>query len=161
MLSNILKSGFWQNDIVVLAIVFAFFYLYGLYLGRHRVISFILAFYPARFLYGICPFTSDLMFLKGDSLLLLNKVILFLIFLIPLDILISRYIFSESTYGEAKFFRIGGFAIASVILVLVFSYSFVSLDSVHKFSPMIELLFNGSYRLFWWSIAPLAILFVL
>ena len=48
-----------------------------------------------------------------------------------------------------------------VILILLFSYSVISLDSVHHFSPTDSGLFTGADRIFWWQLAPLGLLFVL
>ncbi len=99
--------------------------------------------------------------MKGESLLLLNKVLIFLVFWIVLDILIGRYVFQDSGYGSMHYARLAGYAVAMVIIVMIFSYSIVSLDVVHNFSPSIDVIFTGADRLFWWLLAPLALLFVL
>ena len=104
---------------------------------------------------------ENLLLLKGEPLLLLNKVLIFLLFLVPLTILIGRYVFQDSGYGSAHYLRCAGYALSMIILILLFSYSIVSLDSVHNFSPMISNLFTGADRIFWWHLAPLALLFVL
>lgn len=149
------------SDIFVLIILFALFFFYALYFGKNTVIATILAFYPAQYFYQNFPFMNSLLFMKGDSLLLLNKILIFLLFLIPLVILLGRYVFHDSGYGSAHYMRSVGYALAMIILVLIFSYSIVSLDSIHSFSPTISTLFTGADRIFWWNLAPLALLFVL
>ncbi len=51
-------------------------------MGKSRIISLILAFYPARLLFENFPFMSKLLVLDGPNLLLLNKVLIFLLFLV-------------------------------------------------------------------------------
>lgn len=163
VVSNFFNSGIWyfSGDVVILITIFAIFLVYALYFGKNRIISLLLAFYPAELLYKSFPFLDKLLFLKGDSLLLLNKVLIFLVFLVLLDIMIGRYVFHDSGYGSSHYMRMAGYALAMVIVVLLFSYSIINLDTVHNFSPSIDALFTGADRIFWWHLAPLALLFVL
>lgn len=163
-ITNFFSGGVTQylsSDIVILVLIFIFFFVYALYLGKGAIISLILAFYPAQFFFEHFPFINKAMFLKGDSLILLNKVLIFLLFLIPLTILFSRYVFHDSGYGSMHYVKIAGYALLCVALVLVFSYSIISLDSIHNFSPTIDALFTGVDRIFYWNIAPIAVLFFL
>jgi hypothetical protein len=153
--------GLASMDAVVIVGLFILFFAYAMYFGRSRVISIILAFYPAQFLYEHFPFFDKLLLLKGESLLTLNKVVIFLLFFIPLDIIIARYIFSESEYGSSKVFRIAGFSLAGVILVLLFTYSVVSLDSLYNFNSMIDNLFSSTNNIFYWNLVPIILLFFL
>lgn len=150
-----------SSDIFILVAVFVIFFIYALSFGKNSIISLILAFYPTQLLYEHFPFMNSLLVLKGDWLLLLNKVLIFLVFLIPLYILINRYVFHDSGYGGTHYARMIGYAAAMVIIVLIFSYSIISLDAIHNFSPSIDVLFTGTDRIFWWQLAPLAILFIL
>jgi hypothetical protein len=149
------------SDIFILVILFVIFFFYALYFGKNTIIATILAFYPAQFFYQNFPFMNSLLVLKGDSLLLLNKVLIFLLFLIPLTILIGRYVFQDSGYGSAHYFRSAAYSLAMIILVLIFDYSVVSLGLIHNFSPTISTLFTGANYIFLWNLAPLVLLFVL
>lgn len=163
-ITNFFSGGVTQylsNDIVILVLLFIFFFVYALYLGKGAIISLILAFYPAQFFFEHFPFISQTMLLKGDSLLLVNKALVFMLFLVPLTILFGRYVFHDSGYGSMHYARMAGYALLCVVLVLVFSYSVISLDGVHNFSPAIDALFTGVDRIFYWNIAPIAILFFL
>lgn len=150
------------TDIFVLLTLFLIFFLYGWYFGKARIISFLLAFYPAVFFYKMFPFEKEFIVLHGDKLVVFNYVLIFLLFLIPLSIMIGRYIFSDSGFGgSTHYVRIGGFSLAAVILVLIFSYSIINLDIFYNFSPTIDAFFSPDIKLFWWNLAPIALLFVL
>ena len=162
-ITNFLHGGgtYFSSDIFILVILFIIFFAYAIYFGKNNIISLILAFYPAQLFYEHFPFINSLLVLKGDSLLILNKVLIFLLFLIPFSILIGRYIFKDSGYGSMHYVRIAGYAVAMVILVLIFSYSIISLDVFHNFSPSIDVLFTPGNHIFWWNLAPLLLLFFL
>ena len=162
-ITNFLHGGgtYFSSDIITLLVLFIIFFVYALYLGKNQIISLILAFYPAQLFYEHFPFLNSLLVLKGESMLLLNKIIIFLLFLIPLTILIGRYVFKDSGYGTMHYARMAGYSVAVVILILIFSFSVVSLDGIHNFSPSIDVLFNTKEHLFFWTLAPLGLLFIL
>ncbi|OHB13335.1 MAG: hypothetical protein A2Y49_00545 [Candidatus Zambryskibacteria bacterium RIFCSPLOWO2_12_39_8] len=146
----------------VLVVLFIIFLAYTLFFGRKMMISLILAFYPATLLYKTFPFIQKLLVVSGDKFLIINKIVIFLVFLVPLFIIISRYISSESSYtGSSHIIRTVGLAIVGVILILLFSYSTVSLDPIYNFSSSIDILFSTTDRVFWWNLAPLLVLAVL
>ena len=147
------------TDIVSLFVVFLVFFFYTMYFGKGRIISAVFAYYPAVLLYNIFPFGEKVLLAQGENLLILNKIGLFLVFFIPLNIIINRYIFAESVHiGASHVFRTAGFAIALLIMILLFSHTIVSLDIIHHFSPMINGLFTGTTRIFLWNLAPLVLL---
>ena len=160
-LTRVLKiGGILSSDFIILATVFVVFFIYALYFGKNRIISFIISFYPAVFLYKIFPFGSKLIILQGDKLIALNKIIIFFIFFLPLNIIINRYITGS---GNANFhpLRLIGFAVAGLALTLIFSYSIIDLSLFYHFSTPIEDLFSGATRIFLWNLLPLAILAIL
>lgn len=161
MFANFFSSPSLTTDITVIAVLFLLFSAYAWYAGRSRIISLILAYYPAVFFYTSFPYMDKVLILQGDALLLANKIIIFVIFLIVFDIIISRYIFSESGYGGGHAFRTMGFSLAAVIVVLVFVHSIVDIGDIYTFSPVIENLFETADRIFLWNLAPLALLCVL
>ena len=151
-----------SSDMVVLAGIFFVFFFYALYFGRNRIISLIFSFYPAVILYQICPYIDKLVILNGEKLILLNKLAIFLIFFLPLNIIINRYIFAESGYsGASHIFRTVGFALCALVLFMLFTYTVINLDTLHDFSPTIDTLFNGGSRLFIWYLAPIVLLTIL
>ncbi len=148
------SSSALTNDSIVLITLFVLFATYGLYFGKGRIISLLLAFYPAAFLFQNFPYTSKLLFLHGAQPEAFNKFLIFLLFLVPLDIIIGRFIFSESGYGGSfHFVRVAGLALIGVILTLVMIYSVVNLDAFYNFSPTLDSLFVPT-NIFWWLIGP-------
>ncbi len=143
------------NDFILLGIIFVLLTVYGIYLGRNRLISFILSFYAATFLYNIFPFTEKLMFSTKGDWVVLNKILIFLMFFLPLNIIINKHLSAsyESVSGKGVL-KTSLFAIMALALILVFSYSVVNFDSYYNFSPTIDALFTES-RIFWWQLAPL------
>ncbi|MBI4155810.1 MAG: hypothetical protein HY507_01085, partial [Candidatus Zambryskibacteria bacterium] len=75
-------GGILSSDLAVLIIVFLAFFFYGMYFGRNMLVSLILSYYPSVFLFQNFPFIDKLIFLSGNKLVVLNKVVIFLIFLI-------------------------------------------------------------------------------
>ena len=151
-----------STDVIVLAGIFFVFFFYALYFGRNRVISLIFAFYRATFLYQIFPYIDKLIILQGDKFIVLNKLAIFLIFFLPLNIIINRYIFAESGHsGASHIFRITGFSLCCLVLFMLFSYNIINLNLFYNFSPTIGALFIGTTRLFLWNLAPLALLTIL
>ena len=147
-------------DLLVLGGLFLLFFAYAMYFGKDRIISLILAFYPAQLLYKIFPFLDKLLVLKGGLWLVVNRIFIFLLFLIPINIIIARYVFSDSGYGSQKIFRVAGFSLVGVILVLIFNYSVINFGPIYNFSESIGSLFSPD-KIFYWDLASLGILFFL
>lgn len=140
-------------------IFFLIFFAYVMYFGRGMLVSFLIAFYPATILYKSFPFLDKLTVLSGDKLILLNKIGIFLLFLIPLTIIIDRYILSLSDYmAPTVILRNIGLALSAVVLIVLFSYSTLNYDLLHDFSPKIDSLFTSNHSTFYWSLAPIALL---
>jgi hypothetical protein len=162
MFSEAIKSlGHISMDVVVLAGLFILFLAYGIYFGRDKIISALLSFYPAEFLFEHFPFLSKLIFLHGDLYILLNKVLIFLVFFVPINIIVARFVFSDSGYGSVKVLRIAGLSLAAVVSILLFTYSVLNLDLAYNFGGAIDSLFSSPERIFYWRLVPLGILFLL
>lgn len=149
---------FLSGDMLFFVVTFILFGIFTLYGGRGRMISLILAYYPASILFNSLPFISKLLILQ-DKMLVVNKIAIFLIFLVPLSIILNSYIFSESIHSGAQhLFRTGGFALIALILVVMFSYSLVNYDVFHNFSASVDTLFNPASRVFYWNLGIFALL---
>lgn len=150
-----------SSDVVFLGVLLVIFFAFTMYFGRGRIISLILSFYPATLLYKSFPF-MDKLAMDGDMAVTYGKIGIFLIFLIPINIVIGKYVFSESFYtGGEHIFRNIGLSLTLVILIILFSYNTVNFDALHNFSPAIDAIFSGADRTFWWNIAPIILLGVL
>ncbi len=167
MTASVLSAGtvkltsFFTGDILFLAILFVIFFVYAIYLGRSRMISLILSFYPATLLYKTFPFIDKITASTGNTLLLV-KFGIFLVFLIPINLIIGRYMFSELIHvRSSNIIQTIGLSIVMVIMIIMFSYNTINFDSLHNFSPMMDAIFAGSDRVFWWNLAPIVLLAVL
>ena len=155
-------GGIFSSDIGFLIAAFVVILGLAFFIGRSSLIALILSFYPASLLYKTFPFASKAIFLKGDMLITFNKIGLFLLFLVPITIIIGRFIFSASDYGRGDgTLRLFGLSIAFLILVVFFSYNVVNYDVFHNFGPQIDAIFTITDSQFYWNIAPMALLAVL
>ena len=151
-----------SGDLIFIISIFIILFALTMYFGRGRAVSLILAFYPATLLYTTFPFLEKLMFLGGEKLLVLNKLAVFLVFLIPISIIINRFVFSASEYtGSNNMVRSGGLALSILILIMVFSYGTLNLDIFHDFGPQIDSLFSTANLVFYWNLASIALLALL
>lgn len=149
---------FLKGDMLFFVVGFILFLIFALYAGKGRVISLILAYYPASILFSTLPFLNKLLVLQ-DKMLVLNKMAVFLIFLIPLSIIINSYVFSESMHtGAEHLFRTAGLALIMLALVVSFSYSVVNYDVFHNFTASTDALFNPISRIFYMNVGIFAIL---
>lgn len=155
-------GGIFASDIGFLIALFLVILGLAFFIGRSSLIALILSFYPASLLYKTFPFASKAIFLKGDMLLTFNKLGLFLLFLIPITIIIGKFIFSASEYGRGDGnLRLFGLSIAFLILVVFFSYNVVSYDVFHNYGAQIDTIFTITDSQFYWNVAPIALLAVL
>ncbi len=160
-MSSILSQvqAFLASDPIFFVVVFVIFGAATLYFGRGWMVSFILSFFPASILYTAFPFLEKLLVLKGDNLLPLNKLVIFLLFLVPICIIVKKFIYAESIdSGSMHFLRTGIFALIGLVLVVMLSYSTVNYDAYHNFSPTIDTLFTPVTRIFYWNIGIFGLL---
>lgn len=159
--STFLKQigSFLSGDILFFVVTFILFFVFTLYAGRGRMISFILAFYPASILYKSLPFLDELIFFHTNGLPTINKMVIFLILLVPISIIINRYVFSESEYsGSSHMIRTAGLALVATVLLVIFSYTVVNFDILHNFSYSVDVLFTPESRIFYWNFGIFAFL---
>jgi hypothetical protein len=145
-----------SGDVLFLVALFVIIFLCAMYFGKNRMASLVLAFYPATLLYKSFPFINKLTVLSGDTGILINKIVIFLVFFVLISIVIRKYL---ASYDESSgvFSKIG-LTLAILIIILVFSYNIVSFDTFHNFSAQIDTLFKNNNLIFWWNLTPLVIL---
>lgn len=163
MLAQVTKffslSKIFSGDIAFFLVLFILFFAYAMYFGRGMIVAFIISYYPASFLYLNFPFLVKFTVLHGDKLILLNKIGIFLLFLVPLTIIVDRYIFSASEYsGSLGMLKTVGLTLSAMVLVILFSYSTLNFDLFHNFSPQIDKIFMFKDAVFYWSLAPIVLL---
>lgn len=154
-----MSISFLSADILFILVVFVVMLGYTFYFGKGKIVAFILSFYPSVFIYNNTPFMDKILFLEGEMLLTINKLSVFLIIFIILNIIINRYIgISYTYYKPPSFLSNTILALGGVILVLVLSYSTISLDVLYNPSDTIDRLFGGENTIFYWSLVPLLLL---
>ncbi len=155
-------SGSLTGDATFLGIIFLLILGLSYYFGRGFIVSLIVSFYPATILFKLFPFMEKVLFLSGEKLLLLNKMGLFLVFLIPITIIVNRFMFTAGDYSTGEnMLRLAGLSLAFLLIIVLFSYSTVNYDLFHNYSSQIDGLFSGSGREFYWVLAPIALLAIL
>ncbi len=155
-------SGSIYGDATFLLIIFLIILGTAYYFGRGFIVSIIISFYPATILFKLFPFMDKVIFADGVNLLLLNKLGLFLLFLIPITIIVNRFMFTAGEYnGGENILRLAGLSIAFIIIIVLFSYNTLSYDVFHNYSSQIDAIFGAPGREFYWILAPLALLAVL
>ena len=151
-----------SGDTAFLLVCFVVIMGVAFYLGRGFLISLIISFYPASLLYKSFPFLEKAIVLSGENLIVINKIGVFIVFLVPIAIVLNRFIFSASEYGRGdNILKLAGLSVAFLILVVLFSYNTVSYDALHDFSPQIDAIFGVEERQFYWYLAPIALMGVL
>src|SRR5262245_14971416 len=110
-----------STDIIVIFILFVLVAAYGFYRSKGKLISLILSFYPAILLFLNFPYTNSLLiFNKTASQIFISKCIIFLIFLVPIHLILNRIISSTYDYGTSRLTQIAVLAICVLILILTF-----------------------------------------
>jgi hypothetical protein len=149
-------TGALSGDLVFIFVVFVIAFVCVMYFGKSRMVSFILAFYPATLLYNNFPFLNKFLLASGEVGLVVNKIVIFLTLFLFVNLAINKYVALYDVSSST--FRNGGLAIAILVLIILFSYSVINFDLLHNFSGAIDQLFQGTGRIFGWSLVPLLIL---
>ncbi len=148
-----------SSDTLIILVLLVIILGIGFKFGRNQLVSLILAIYVAAFLYVNIFFASNFVFVeKSSSMLFWNKLGIFLLFLIPVNLLINKSLGGYESRGN-RFVKIGLLAIALLGLTLAIFYHVVPITSVHNFSSGIDKLFASSTAYTLWLLIPLIVLF--
>ncbi len=153
-----LKSVF-SGDFLVLFLITLFFFGIAFFLGRGRMSSILFAFYPSMLLYANFPYVNKMLVATGDKMIVLNKLGIFLLFLLPISYAIGKHTTdSFESNGVMKLLKTFGLALAGTGLTLVLSYGLVNFESLYDFGERIDSLFTNSEHVFYWNIGILVLL---
>ena len=129
--------------------------------GVTRIVSSILALYIAAFAYTNASFAKAFL-IAGDSDagLFVNRLVVFLLFYIPIQILLYRNVAADPSYGARGVLKKLCLGLVCLGLVLAFLYHVIPLEPVYDLPASVDRFFasDGAFTL--WLIAPLAILFI-
>ncbi len=137
-------------EVLAGAVIFALAFLYAFIRGKERIISAILAFYPAFLLFSFFPYWSAKIFEKQGIHMFVAYLGVFLLFYIPSHLIFSRCI--ESYYSSSS--------IGKIIQIILLSASFTVLTSVLlvRFLPLSYTISVGGFigtNVFWFLVAPI------
>ncbi len=151
--------GNFSSDVLLLVSLCIIVFAGTMYFGRGRMVTFVIAFFPAALLYKTFPYLDKLVFLEGDKSVAMNKLLIFLVILIFFNIVIGRFVFSSGDYvGSGGIFKNGLLTISVVFLLLVMTYDVVNLDALHDFSERIDQFFIPSTKIFYFNLISLLVL---
>jgi len=148
-----------SSDVVVLGAIFAIATSYGLFFGKGRAVSLILALYPTALIFELIPYFKDILGTvsetSGDVLV---KAVIFAIILLPLHFIINHFIFTDFSFSRIrKLFEAGILGLSVLALLIAFSYRVIDISELYNFSSGIDTLF-ASANFFWWLLAPFVVL---
>ena len=150
-----------SSDAIIIAGIAILFTAYAMFFGKGKIVSLILGFYPSVYLFKNVPYVKKLVSTTPITISdALTQLVLFLILFIPISFVISKYIYAEFSFSRVK--KVVSSTIfggAATVLTLVFLYHVVNIQKIYNFSTGIDSLFIGNH-LFWWLLAPFAIIFI-
>lgn len=150
-------------DMIVMMFLLFGGLLYGMSLGRDRLVLTTIAIYMALAIVDAAPFVNQTLAARvnfaGYDVDI--KVVAFLGLLVVLLFVLSRGALFRSllgTPGGGSFIQstILSFAHSGLIVAVVMSY--LPAAAVDRFSPFIRQSFVGDWQLFWWLLAPVVIM---
>ncbi len=142
-------------NVLVPALIFIGGFFYALVRGKEKIISAILAFYPSLFFMSIFPYWNAAVFEKEGIHSFVAHLGVFLLFYIPIHLILSRVV--ESYYSEkrsGKFLQIASLSLAFAVLVMALLINFLPVIFVFSISSLI------TKYLFWFLIAPFLLILI-
>ncbi len=126
----------------------------------HRLISLVLSLYVAAFIYTNAFFIERLTIAQGSGQLFWNKLAIFLIILLPIHILINKFVVVYKSRGGGGPFRTILLAAVFICLSMAMLYHVIPLDSIYDLPTYIDKYFASETMFTVWLIVPLIALFI-
>ena len=149
--AQVLSHPTW--DLILIFVMIAIGFFYGLSRGRHKMVSSVLNTYITLSVFNAVPIDAVGHYVKLDNLFILKTLIFFAIFL-PLTFLLNR--------GRPRFFRSNiswwqvfllSFIQTGLLIHIVFS--FLPPDISKNLAPFTRSFFANTNLTLWWLIIPL------
>lgn len=146
----------WDHFIILFFLIAGF--LYGLSLGRDRIIVILVSIYMALAVVNTAPYLGNLTTEIGISSLFVLKISAFIVIFIVLFFLLSRSallatIANADSHGA--WWQVLLFSFLHVGLLTSITLSFLSEESVDKLAPLTRNLFASEAANFLWILAPI------
>ena len=163
---NAVVSGFdfqnptWDLFIILFFVVSAF--VYGLTLGRDRIILILIAVYMTLAIMGAAPFIDDIVIGDfGENNAFISNIIIFLITFVALFLLLSRSALLRAlsrSDAPGAWWQVIVFSLLHVGLLISITLSFIPEEHYSQLSTFTRDWFVGPQAEFFWIIAPIAAL---
>jgi len=149
--SQILSHPTW--DIILIFVMIAIGFFYGISRGRHKMISSVINTYVSLAVFNAVPIAALAQYIKTDNLFVIKTAVFFAIFL-PLVFLLNR--------GRPRYFKsniswwqvfILSFIQTGLLIHIVFS--FLSPDTAKNLAPLTKSFFANTNLTIWWLTIPL------
>jgi len=149
-----------SSDAVIIAGIAVLFTAYGIFFGKGKLISLILAFYPATYLYKIFPYAKKITsIVPAGGSEAIAQLVIFLALFLPIAYILSTFIFAEFSFSRIKkVISSAALGVTATSLTLLFSYHVINLQKIYNLSAGVDKLFLGS-NVFWFLLAPFVIIF--
>ncbi|MDP2638906.1 MAG: hypothetical protein Q8P06_01925 [Candidatus Azambacteria bacterium] len=160
ILNSFLSNPTW--DLLLLLFFFAAVFIYGLMVGRNKIIVLLLASYPAALINQYFPYPEKFVNQFNTPQILFLKVFSFFVLVLFVFWILSKSGFSRREINKKtgqvlflSFLNVGFWA------NIVFSYVPQLNTDIIKLAPLTQLLFGSNTAHFVWLILPVLALFYL
>ncbi|MFA5106862.1 MAG: hypothetical protein WC497_00880 [Patescibacteria group bacterium] len=152
----------WDLFIILFFVVAVF--LYGLSLGRDRIVVILVSIYMALAVVTTAPYIGNFSTEVGVNQFFVVRISMFLGVFILLFLLLSRSALLQTIAAADKkggFFQIMVFSILHVGLLISITLSFLPPDSINGLSPLTRTIFASEVGRFIWIVAPIVLMILL
>jgi len=145
----------WDLFIVLFFIVTVF--LYGLSLGRDRIVVILVSIYMALAVVSNAPFIDQLRFSTAGGQIAAFRIGAFVGIFVLLFFLLSRSVLLKtfSNLAAGKWWQVLAFSIFHVGLLVSITLSLLPVDAVNHLAPLTRSLFVSDGGKFVWIVAPI------
>lgn len=149
--SEIFSHPTW--DIILIFVMIAIGFFYGLSRGRHKMVSSVLNTYVALAIFNAMPIATIASYIKSDNIFVVKTGVYFAIFL-PLTFLLNRgrprYFKSNIAWWQVFFL-----SFIQTGLLIHFVFSFFPPDAAKSLAPLTKSVFANTNLTIWWLTLPL------
>jgi hypothetical protein len=152
-----------STEAVAIVVLCVFLGIYTLVKGRGKMLSFLLALYPAALLYPFLPYRNLETTVGGISLAQPSaQVGIFIVVVLISGILLRSSVRASSVKGHGKaYLEAILLAMLGAALLITLAFHVSPLANVYTPSPLIHVLFVSSGVPFSWLALPLLVIFLL
>lgn len=126
----------------------------------HRIAALIVSVYIAALIYTNAFFIKALTLAKGAEQLFWNNLAIFLILLVPIYLLVNKYVSPPYSRGSMRHARVVLLSVALIGLVLAMLYHIIPLEPIFDLPSYVDKFFSSETALTLWLIIPLLALFI-